>query len=182
MKFSPIFEDAEFLAKFANLELARLDSFRQEYPDFFPATFWAAHGPNISINRVADPNPDLELRPLTVARLVQGLLQDMWQNKFPFESSVALIGLGNGTLENEFNLQTYPYQRAVMFLHSESWRAKICEECGGLYVADHPLRRYCSVASEDGLKCSQKAIQKSRNKWWDEVGKQRRAEKAAGGK
>jgi hypothetical protein len=181
LEFSPIFEDAEFLAKFANLELDRLESFRQDYPDFFPPAFWIAKGPDVSINRWVDPNSDLTLHPLTMARLVQGAVQDMWQNEFPFELSVALIGLGNGVLNNDFSFQTYPYQRAVMFLHNGPWRAKICEGCGGLYVADHPLRKYCSVASENRSKCSEKAIQKSRNKWWENVGKQRRTAKAVKG-
>jgi hypothetical protein len=117
-----------------------------------------------------------------VARMIQGLVQEMWVKHFPFESSVALIGMGNGTVENKFSLDTFPYQRAVMYLYGEPWRAKICEECGGLFVADHPLRRFCSVAGEDGLKCSQKAIRKTHIKWWHEVGKQRRAAKKAGGK
>jgi hypothetical protein len=183
VQFSPKFEAAEFLAKFANLELDRLESFRAEYPDFFPEKFWTAFGPEVSINRLVDPEPDLKLRPLTVARLAQIALQDMWQNGFTDDSSIGLIGLGNGSaLGDGFDLQAYPYQTAIMFLHNEPWRAKICEECGGLFVADHALRRYCSVASDDGLKCSQKAIRKSRNKWWDEVGKQRRSSKAAGGK
>jgi hypothetical protein len=186
VQFSTKFEAAEFLAKFANLELDRLDSFREEYPGFFPEKFWTVFG-QVSINRLVDPDPDLKVRPLTMARLVQIAMQDIWRDGFTDDHSIGLIGLGNGSaLGESWDLQAYPYQTAIMFLHNEPWRAKICEECGGLYVADHPLRRYCSRTPEaEGLekealkKCSQKGIQKARNKWWDNVGKQRRAEKAA---
>jgi hypothetical protein len=165
--------NADTLAKFANLEPSTLDSFRKSYPDFFPLSFWTVrNGGPISIQPYPPSKADQTFYPFTMAYVVHGAVQDMWQKKFPRESTILLIGLGNGAaLREELDLQAYPYQSAAMLLHIESWRVKICEECRSRFVADHAKRKYCS----DG--CSQSAIQKSHNKWWNDVGKRQRSKK-----
>jgi len=37
-----------------------------------------------------------------------------------------------------------PYQRAVLFLHVNAWRAKICEWCGRRFVGEHSQARFCT--------------------------------------
>ena len=54
----------------------------------------------------------------------------------------------------------WPYQRAVMFLATEPWRARFCESCGKRYVAFKPGRRYCSD------RCTQAARRGSKRASW----------------
>ena len=65
----------------------------------------------------------------------------------------------------ESDPQVWPYQRAVLFLHVEPWRAKVCQECGRRFVADHARRKYCSIAGEGGSRCSALVIKRQHLDW-----------------
>jgi hypothetical protein len=59
--------------------------------------------------------------------------------------------------------KVWPFQRAVMFLGTNPWRASTCV-CGKLFVADKPAQRYCSD------KCFQDARRLAKRTWWSDHG------------
>jgi hypothetical protein len=157
--------DADVLAEFANLEPAQVVSFRQKHPDFFPDTFWPD-------GRVGLPEILVKAGEFGFDwKRYQDLLRSAWEKAFPLEKCIRLIAPSGRLEQSELYVfgSTYAYQSAVMFLHEQPWRAKICEECHKRFVADHAKRRYCSVAratSEGGwTKCSEIKIKESHNKW-----------------
>ena len=89
----------------------------------------------------------------------QGLLR-AWEEGFPADWAVILIAVTH----SKTSAQAWPYQRALMFLAVEPWRARFCGECGKPFVADKPATRFCST------KCAGNARQKSRNAWWRREG------------
>jgi hypothetical protein len=72
--------------------------------------------------------------------------------------------------------RSWPYQMAVMFLASEPWRARFCQECGQRFVADKPKNSYCSVS------CSGEARRASKRLSWEKHGKEWRPAKESKGK
>jgi hypothetical protein len=56
------------------------------------------------------------------------------------------------------------FQAAVYLLFSESWRAKICTQCGACFVAREPPQLYCST------RCYGKAKRKRDLNWWRKKG------------
>jgi hypothetical protein len=70
------------------------------------------------------------------------------------------------------------FQRAVYFLMSQSWRAKICPIDNKFFVAAKPANLYCSD------ECTHEAKRRRGSEWWRESGKllqqkKRKARKAA---
>ena len=63
--------------------------------------------------------------------------------------------------------EEYGYHKAVRYLIEQPWRAKMCEECGSRFIANHNKRRYCSLADENGFKCSKKAILQTKREYWE---------------
>jgi hypothetical protein len=178
VKFSGTFEDAEFLAGFANLNPDGVEDFRKDYPDFFPDTFWPEGRKGYSA---------LALKEGLAGRdwlTYQTHLRQAWSKTetFPLPLTIELVRpTGTGQFIQLGMDEAYPYQRAVMYLYAQSWRAKICEECGNRFVADHAKRRYCSVERilPDGrrMKCSQIKINQAKSAWWNRKGKKRRLAK-----
>jgi hypothetical protein len=101
----------------------------------------------------------------------QRLLQKAWHNHFPSAQSVLLISLSSSNQEVLELLmdKAYPYQEAVLLLHVQSWRAKICGHCKRAFVADHKKSKYCSVMQTDGnggfTTCSKKVIKDTGLRW-----------------
>lgn len=52
------------------------------------------------------------------------------------------------------------FQRAVSMLHHESWRAKVCVNCGRYFVADKSAQTYCST------KCTKDVKRARALEWW----------------
>jgi predicted nucleic acid-binding Zn ribbon protein len=119
-------------------------------------------------------------------QLAQQLLREAWQDGFPLEKCVKLISLGNfvpmfqpeRTAIDTHLLSTFtsgpitPYQKAVMFLVTNPWRAKFCGVCGKRFVAGEPKQALCSE------KCRQEAEIRRKRKWWNRSGKSWRRGKA----
>jgi hypothetical protein len=65
--------------------------------------------------------------------------------------------------------KTYPFMEGLIFLAAESWRARVCEECGNRFVAEKPGNRFCSV------RCRSAARKLSKRDWWRQSGKEWRS-------
>ena len=159
--------DALKLAEFANLETTDIDSFRAKYPDFAPEGWWEALELPVVVAGEVIKNPTSD-RPW---KRLQQELREAWQTKFPCDICVSLIEQGAKLSEHDQFIQevsaralkmdnasaleflakqNYPpirvwdYQRAVMFLFVQSWRAVFCMSCGKRFVKDTKGRLYCS--------------------------------------
>jgi hypothetical protein len=187
--------DAERLALLSNASTeADVRQFLENEKSFFPRNFW-----NWSIRQLEEGVPILTMDasdaqaierlrrepPIPFWQAFQRVLRDAWQLGFPLEECVRLISCAAvadrlySATDAEPDLSSYPvwpYQRAVMFLGVEPWRARFCGQCGKRFVADKPARRFCSNT------CSTKARKASRMDWWNRAGEEWRAKKDAKGK
>jgi hypothetical protein len=159
-----LLDAADALATFAHLDPDGVENFRRRYPEFVPETWWI--GPSWK-EGVGVYIPWMRER---------DLLYKAWKAAFPTEltlelATTALFLISHAmtsdtTEEMEKNQQrVWAYQRALLFLSAEQWRAKICEECGNPFVADHASRKYCSVAGADGKNCSALVIKRTGLEW-----------------
>jgi hypothetical protein len=181
-----VLRDAQTLAKFSNLDTAEsVDYFRNNFEGFVPEDWWDIE---ITIEpREITKSPDgIIFGPpgaeegLKVWLKNQRELRETWQTRFPLENCVRLISEGAIPYYLLAATQTqpsplfrratvWPYQRAIMFLATESWRVRFCENCGNRYVAEKSSRHYCSV------KCTSEARKQSRRTWWGQHGENWRA-------
>jgi hypothetical protein len=155
-----IFRDAETLAMFSNLDQQRdVDYFRNNYPEFMPKGFWTWMRAHAGVKD----------EPLYVWKQIQRILREAWQTGFPLEKSIPLVSVRNFDFEaDDWDVDPAPFQKAVMFLSVEPWRARFCV-CGKRFVADRPTRQYCCT------KCTANARKLSRRAWWGDHGKEWRA-------
>lgn len=171
--------DAEMLAKFSNLAPAQVDEFRNSIaPDFLPADYWNA--PSITV--VGDPESPWQW--------LQHGVQDAWAN-FSLDRSIQLITAVDKYSKLEQRLQQIPkisnqeiltielpapevwgFQRAVMFLAVNSWRARFCLGCGKRFVATKPRSTYCT---DTCFKENRKDVKRA---WWGAHGQELRKSKA----
>jgi hypothetical protein len=181
LKFSQIFEDAQFLAEFANLDPDKIDGFRESYPDFFPETFWPEGRAALEAGRDAVAIKAIRTIEGFDWRTYQAILRQAWVEKFSAPWTIRLVESSGMQQSLQAAMgYVYPYQSAVMYLHAERWRAKICS-CGIRFVAEHAKRKFCSVKGEDGLKCSERAIRESHRKSWSKHGDMWRPKKSKNG-
>lgn len=158
-----ILDAADALAEFANLESADARAFRHRHLDFLPQTFWTGPAAKAGIGIYV---PWIRER---------DLVRQTWARTFPADLSLELVTsqlfLMANVLESTdestpaLTSKVWPYQKAVLFLQANSWRVKKCEECGRCFVADHAKRKYCSIASENGSKCSAVVIKRTHLEW-----------------
>jgi len=170
--------DANALAAFSNLKDNEMD-FRQNYPDFLP-DIWSGASIVIDTNERSQQST-------RSWRVLQEQLIDAWRNGFTLDDCVGLIGhvakfsqleIAMQKLEKDMmhsnkiptgpfpSPETWPFQRAVMFLGMNPWRASICSRCGNRYVKDKSTRRFCSD------KCFQESRLLSKRNWWSEHAKE----------
>ena len=162
--------DARVLAEFANLEPARVDYFRNNFPGFVPDGWWT-----VLDWREGDEGP-LRHR----WQHVQDVLRSAWQKKFPRETMIRLVSAPTQIMDRmleaqaagdaEFkardiltqDVKVWPYQNAVAFLAAQPWRALFCASCGKRFAADKPGRKFCSDA------CTANARKASKLASWHE--------------
>lgn len=159
-----LLRDAQALAKFSNLSAADVDDFRHNFEGFLPKGFW---------------NPPRW-------RIFQAFLREAWSG-FPIDNAIPLISwaslvddrvlpvtddLSQGPDPNPTVAdykRTWPFQRAVMCLAIEPWRARFCSQCGNRFVADEPNRKFCSD------KCFQIWRTQAKRVSWSKHGREWRA-------
>jgi hypothetical protein len=160
---------AERLALFSNLRTApEMDNFSRDHAEFFPRNFWNWRVNELDGSAVLSPVP-IERQTIKFSIAFQRSLREAWQINFPLEECVRLISCAAVAdrlfcaSEVEPDLSTYPvfpYQRAVMLLCLQPWRARFCPECGTRFVADKPARRFCSIP------CASTARRQTKKAWW----------------
>lgn len=152
-------KDAQALAQFANLKPQEFEYFQHNYPNFFPPAFWTSRSGVMFKHKLSDLQspPQNEAIQIMWARILHPVIQEMWRAKFPSETVISLIGLGSwsvfGTASPEhmealksmgFELRAYPYQRALMLLHTHPKLAAFCPKCGSRFVKAKPRQTFCT--------------------------------------
>jgi hypothetical protein len=165
--------DAQTLATFSNLSLGGAAEFRNSIcPSFLPDDLWDL----LSITPEAETAEP-------AWQSIQQLLQESWVKRFPLEWSIQLIttidkhsktsqALANVERMSNQDLlklklpiqEVWPFQRAVMFLTVNSWRARFCPACGKRFVAAKPKSTYCSDA------CFEETRKGAKRAWWNQHG------------
>lgn len=160
------------LAAFTNcVDSVAVKKFSAKNPDFFPTHFLDGNADQqaIAIPTLREEEP--VWKPMWWG-FQQGLLR-AWEEGFPADWAVILIALTHPK-RSKVSVQAWPYQRALMFLAIEPWRARFCGACGRPFVADRPATRFCST------KCAGNARQESRNAWWHKEGERWRRKRGKG--
>lgn len=93
----------------------------------------------------------------------QTQLSDVWKNKFPQKEVLDILAVGDlmkGQITTRIRAASghvtetsesseeygsrFLYRKAVLFLFTDSWRAKICKGCGKHFVAENSGNKYHS--------------------------------------
>jgi hypothetical protein len=175
--------EAEALARFANLQPEDIKSFRQMYPDFAPEGIWDSPALSIPSGQMPESVPTW--------KIFQKSVQEIWANKFPpeniveFIAAVAEVSKGYKQVKELAEMlskkvltyslpkpEIFACQRAMMFLGVQPWRALFCGVCGKRFIADKPGRKYCSE------ECAEKTRKGSKLAWWNKHGQELRNAKA----
>jgi hypothetical protein len=169
--------DAQMLAAFSNLTREQVGEFRNAIaPDFLPSSLW-------EMTRI-------ESEVFQVWQVIQRKVQEAWAKRFPLDLSIQLITdtdrfsstaqslerasrMSNQEISNmSLPMQeVWPFQRAVMFLAVNSWRARFCLRCGKRFVATKPKSTYCSD------ECSSESRKGTKRAWWGSHGEEWRSGK-----
>jgi hypothetical protein len=157
--------DAQALAEFANLTPEKLARFRQLESDFVPRDWWDYQPTNERGKPSAPWPPALSeggTKQWKQWELNQGWLLEAWSKKFEIDQFV-FIRLLLSVFDPDQVLWSpavhphppfadltmmpdtmYPYQRAVIFLMEQRWRARLCARCNCPFAATHNQQKYCS--------------------------------------
>jgi hypothetical protein len=189
----PIFREAQHLAEFSNLESGQIDEFRNAVStDFFPPKMWEMPGQSLHLDTSVKTGNVWTPEPLW--KTYQDVLRETWQNHFPSETGIWLIAhlaklsrqeQRMREVEQELNStgvltmpqeplpepESWPFQRAVMYLCTNPWRARFCMACGKRFVAARPKSTYCSDS------CFNASRKGTKRAWWKQHGEQWREEK-----
>ena len=139
-------EAARLLAEFANLEAESVEEFRsasKNHREFLPNIWWT----------MSASNQSLGTHKTWVAE--RDRLRAAWDAEFPADKTLELAtslvflsahALSSDSTEEMENTprKVWPYQRAVLYLHVNAWRAKKCEWCGRRFIGEHPKARFCA--------------------------------------
>lgn len=127
----------------------------------------------------------------------QSQVHGAWDNEFKFPNVFGLTALlrtvfvaptemvltssnlylPDGELCELSSPKLYTFHNAVLYLHHNSWRARICKGCEKYFVANHPKRDYCEYPDARGETCRQKNDNKRRLDYYYKTGKKKRQTK-----
>jgi hypothetical protein len=193
------FQDAEALADFANLnpkDAASVSYFRNNYPDFTPAEWWDYQTESLELHHV-----EIKKHIISVWQNTQQQIRRVWRNHFKLKSvfyltdllkmvsdapsGIALnecyVYLPDGTVQELSTSKMYLFHKAILYLHSNPWRAKVCPEkkggCGKYFVANHPKRDFCEYPDARGETCRHKDDKRRKLEYYYAMGKKKRRAK-----
>ena len=185
-----IFVDAKTLAQFANLQSsADAEVFRNQVdPNFLPQEIWRTAAVSITPGKETVMQTAMAMETPQGWQALQTAVRHAWQTRFALDESVQLVTFverfsKQAQLMNEFvrmsnekimstvlpEAQVWPFQRAVMFLTIDSWRARFCPRCSKAFVAEKSQSRYCSE------KCFRESRKGTKRKWWSANGEEWRS-------
>jgi hypothetical protein len=156
------------LAEFARVETPeQARTFEQRHPDFFPIAFWPWER-----STLPEPFGGAFLGGYEWTTYQQ-ILREAWKARFPLGATVRLVAPSGAVESSELIMdgKVHPYQRAVMLMHIEPWRAAHCMKCGLPFAKDAKGRLYCSS------ECYGPARSEAKSDWWRKNGNKWRAKR-----
>jgi hypothetical protein len=167
--------DTQALAEFANLSADKVGRFRRIESDFVPQDWWD-YQPTNDRGEPREWSIAGETRQWMQWQLNQAWLLEAWRKHFDI-NQFELIRLLTSVFDpNQIQVidgwhpqpafadlsgmpdTMYPYQRAVVFLAEQRWRARLCEVCKSPFVAGHSRQKYCGqVWSQEHETCFDRA-------------------------
>jgi hypothetical protein len=134
--------DVKTLALFADLKPEDAETFRNSVAkDFIPELWWTRGG--------IEKLPGGAVTTSKIWQEWQSVLRTAWNSGFPTNYVVALLATYYQIEPEDTSFEAVsipvirPYQKAVMILAVESWRARTCR-CGVRFVAEKPNSQFCS--------------------------------------
>lgn len=140
--------DAQTLAQFADLKQEELEEFRHQIDSgFLPEESWSGS-------------------PQGIWALLQEKLRAAWRSGFTAEDTIELVSdvarlstmlrrldevtrmsdaEATQAIQSLPRMESYTFQRVIMMLHLEPWRAQICPICGKHWVKNVQRDRLCST-------------------------------------
>jgi hypothetical protein len=136
----------------------------------------------VEIEEFRGKNPDFMLR-WHGWESIQKQFRKVWENGFP-QKEVLQVLSSNDFMGGELIIPTtdaqgkrhekrqpveeyqqgLTYKKAVLFLFTDSWRAKVCKQCGRHFVADHSQSECCSLSCSAMWRKQYKAVRHKRIK------------------
>ena len=175
-RVTEMLRDAQALAEFSNLEPAHLDYFRNNYPEFLPSKWW-------------------NYRDGQQWRMTQEFLRESWEKHFTggiFFVTRLILSVFNpdDLLDSQFGFTVErrkekgfadlgeipwgatPFQRAVLHLFENPWRARFCRVCNKRFIAVEAKNKFC------GSECSAEDRRRQKREWFRLHGKAWRKKQA----
>ena len=179
--------DAQILALFSNLKPEGVEYFRHNFKDFAAAAWWDYTTKELLIRnvRLSGGRPQWQL--------AQNLLRHVWEKRFNvgfftlvrlmfaiyppdadesfdellFDYPELLIKRSQNSEKEPAGPKPNLFQRAVLYLVSEPWRARFCAECNERFVAGEPKNKFCSgpCSSENRLRQKRESWHSHKNEW-----------------
>jgi hypothetical protein len=157
------------LERFAQSDEQSITGWRCEAPDFFPENFW-----NRKIRQVPEgvrmSGPAPQLPDVRMWWAWRSVLIQAWRTRFPLSDLVRLLvaPVVQEAGDALSSMSEWPYQRAVLLMVREPWRARHCMLCGKPFAAEKGASKFCSVA------CFAESRLDTKRRWWTEQGSERR--------
>lgn len=174
------------LSKFLILEdEAQAAEFAQAYPQFFPLHFFKLQMTNhLAKGGIDTANaPEIGLTGFRSAsafplwRAWRNLLLRCWHSKLSYTYVAQLISVPTAlpadALPNVEFQPVYDFQRCVLWIMLEQWRARFCTRCGRPFVAAKQPTKHC------GETCKEEAEKERNRRHWKDYGRTWRRKKRA---
>jgi hypothetical protein len=122
---------AGVLAEFSNLDIGACERFRDRHPNFLPPTFWNS--------------ANLYVEGKTTMGWIEerDRLRKAWEAQFPAGLTLPLVTSNAFLIDDVLSpdaskgkSQSWPYQTALLFLHVNPTKARICVSCGRRFVSE----------------------------------------------
>ena len=148
---------AKVFAAFLDLRAVEIEEFRGKHPDFILLWYrwegiqkqfrkvWENGFPQKNVLQVLSSNDFMGSEIITTTVDEQGKQHEKRQSAEEYQQGLT-------------------YKKAVLFLFTDSWRAKICKRCGHHFVADHSQSEFCSVSCSAAWRKQSQALRHMRVK------------------
>jgi hypothetical protein len=122
-----------------------ITNFKLAWPTFFPDAFWQWQINPAPPGPVDSDEPLPQLAPVSGWRAWQTVLREAWSEKFPLTETIRLLVSPTAPWRDELaDMPVFDFQRAILLLSVERWRAKFCLQCGEPFAAEKPATRFCN--------------------------------------
>jgi hypothetical protein len=159
------------LEQFARIDEHSIEEWQQRWLDFFPAKFWNRGVKQVPPGVSMNTQPHLPVVPLWKGW--QDVLLRAWRAGFPLTEVISLtVGPVSEEIDLLSSVTEHPYQRALLLMASDPWRARFCSKCGAPFVALKANAKFC------GPSCFTESRLNTKQRWWAKHGSEWRRKRS----